>query len=178
MLSLVSILWCTHAASSIFVAVLRMSDQRFLVAYPVGLLYGCFALFRSVKGILSLALSAATDGRSVASPGDPPALPVSLLLACPVPSDDWRTPPTISRAALLRIWLASTIRGPALLLHHSVPREHAIAGAPLSVMLCIRGPQAGGRRREKRCMAISRAASLVATSASRAGRPRLGPRLA
>lgn len=48
MLSLVSILWCTHAASSIFVAVLRMSDQRFLVAYPVGLLYGCFALFRCV----------------------------------------------------------------------------------------------------------------------------------
>lgn len=49
MFSLVSILWCTHAASSIFVAVLRMSDQRFLVAYPVGLLYGCFALFRSVS---------------------------------------------------------------------------------------------------------------------------------
>lgn len=48
MLSLVSVLWCTHAASSIFVAVLRMSDQRLLVAYPVGLLYGCFALFRSV----------------------------------------------------------------------------------------------------------------------------------
>lgn len=25
-----------------------MSDQRFLVAYPVMLLYGCFALFRLV----------------------------------------------------------------------------------------------------------------------------------
>ncbi|KZT11040.1 Yip1-domain-containing protein [Laetiporus sulphureus 93-53] len=43
-LSTLSILWCTYAASGIFVAVLRMSDQRFLVAYPVGLLYGCFAL--------------------------------------------------------------------------------------------------------------------------------------
>jgi len=43
-LSLLSILWCTYAASGIFVAVLRMSDQRLLVAYPVGLLYGCFAL--------------------------------------------------------------------------------------------------------------------------------------
>ncbi|KAF9820313.1 hypothetical protein IEO21_01527 [Rhodonia placenta] len=43
-LSMLSILWCTYAASGIFVAVLRMSDQRFLVAYPVGLLYGCFAL--------------------------------------------------------------------------------------------------------------------------------------
>ena len=39
-----SIVWCTHSASSIFVAVLRMDHQRFLVAYPVGLLYGCFAL--------------------------------------------------------------------------------------------------------------------------------------
>ncbi|KAI0782332.1 Yip1-domain-containing protein [Abortiporus biennis] len=44
MLSLLSILWCTYSASGIFVAVLRMSEQRFLVAYPVGLLYGCFAL--------------------------------------------------------------------------------------------------------------------------------------
>lgn len=44
MLSLLSILWCTYSASGIFVTVLRMSDQRLLVAYPVGLLYGCFAL--------------------------------------------------------------------------------------------------------------------------------------
>jgi hypothetical protein len=43
-LSSLSIVWCTYAASGIFVAVLRMSDQRLLVAYPVGLLYGCFAL--------------------------------------------------------------------------------------------------------------------------------------
>ncbi|KAI0035557.1 Yip1-domain-containing protein [Vararia minispora EC-137] len=43
-LSSLSIAWCTWAASGIFVAVLQMSDQRFLVAYPVGLLYGCFAL--------------------------------------------------------------------------------------------------------------------------------------
>ncbi|WVQ72050.1 hypothetical protein IAR50_001594 [Cryptococcus sp. DSM 104548] len=43
-LSLVSIAWCTHSASAIFVAVLRMDHQRLLVAYPIGLLYGCFAL--------------------------------------------------------------------------------------------------------------------------------------
>ncbi|THH30792.1 hypothetical protein EUX98_g3396 [Antrodiella citrinella] len=43
-LSSLSILWCTYSASGIFVAVLRMSDQRLLVAYPIGLLYGCFAL--------------------------------------------------------------------------------------------------------------------------------------
>ena len=43
-LSVISIIWCTHSASSIFVAVLRMDRQRLLVAYPVGLLYGCFAL--------------------------------------------------------------------------------------------------------------------------------------
>ncbi|KAG8966811.1 hypothetical protein FRC03_011334 [Tulasnella sp. 419] len=45
LLSSISVLWCTYSASSIFVTVLRMSDQRLLVAYPVGLLYGCFALF-------------------------------------------------------------------------------------------------------------------------------------
>lgn len=50
MLSSLSIVWCTYAASGIFVAVLRMSDQRLLVAYPVGLLYGCFALL-SVFGV-------------------------------------------------------------------------------------------------------------------------------
>jgi len=44
-LAVISIVWCTYAASSIFVTILRMSDQRLLVAYPVGLLYGCFALF-------------------------------------------------------------------------------------------------------------------------------------
>ncbi|KAG6372333.1 Yip1-domain-containing protein [Boletus reticuloceps] len=44
LLSLLSIIWCTFSASGIFVAVLRMSDQHLLVAYPVGLLYGCFAL--------------------------------------------------------------------------------------------------------------------------------------
>ncbi|KAI0645907.1 Yip1-domain-containing protein [Trametes meyenii] len=42
--STLSILWCTYAASGIFVAVLRMSEQRLLLAYPIGLLYGCFAL--------------------------------------------------------------------------------------------------------------------------------------
>ena len=44
LLSTLSIIWCTYAASGIFVVVLRMSDQRLLVAYPIGLLYGCFAL--------------------------------------------------------------------------------------------------------------------------------------
>jgi protein YIPF5/7 len=44
LLSIISIIWCTYTASGIFVAVLRMSDQRLLVAYPIGLLYGCFAL--------------------------------------------------------------------------------------------------------------------------------------
>ncbi|EJU04454.1 Yip1-domain-containing protein [Dacryopinax primogenitus] len=43
-LSLLSVAWCTHSASAIFCAVLTMHDQRFLVAYPVALLYGCFGL--------------------------------------------------------------------------------------------------------------------------------------
>jgi protein YIPF5/7 len=52
-LSLLSILWCTYAASGIFVSVLRMSDQRLLIAYPIGLLYGCFALLSvfNVNGV-------------------------------------------------------------------------------------------------------------------------------
>ncbi|PVF94992.1 Yip1 domain-containing protein [Serendipita vermifera] len=52
-LSLFSILWCTYAASGIFVSVLRMSDQRLLIAYPIGLLYGCFALLSvfNVSGV-------------------------------------------------------------------------------------------------------------------------------
>jgi len=50
LVSLVSIIWCTYSASGIFVAVLRMSDQRLLVAYPIGLLYGCFALLSVFSG--------------------------------------------------------------------------------------------------------------------------------
>ncbi|KZW01895.1 Yip1-domain-containing protein [Exidia glandulosa HHB12029] len=43
-LAALSVSWCTYAASGIFVAVLRMTEQRFLVAYPISLLYSCFAL--------------------------------------------------------------------------------------------------------------------------------------
>jgi len=50
LLSFLSILWCTYSASGIFVAVLRMSDQRLLIAYPIGLLYGCFALLSIFNG--------------------------------------------------------------------------------------------------------------------------------
>jgi len=52
-LTILSILWCTYAASGIFVAVLQMSEQRLLVAYPVGLLYGCFALLTVFSGAAS-----------------------------------------------------------------------------------------------------------------------------
>lgn len=38
------ILWCCTSASGIFVSILRLSEQRLLVAYPVGLFYACFAL--------------------------------------------------------------------------------------------------------------------------------------
>lgn len=50
LLSIISILWATYAASGIFVVVLQMSDQRLLVAYPIGLLYGCFALLSIFNG--------------------------------------------------------------------------------------------------------------------------------
>ncbi|KAG0300783.1 hypothetical protein BGZ98_008904 [Dissophora globulifera] len=44
LLSALAIIWCTYSSSGFFTAVLGMNDQRFLVAYPVGLFYGCFAL--------------------------------------------------------------------------------------------------------------------------------------
>ncbi|KEI39593.1 uncharacterized protein L969DRAFT_49143 [Mixia osmundae IAM 14324] len=43
-LATLSILWCSYSASGIFVSVLQMSEQRLLVAYPVALFYGTFAL--------------------------------------------------------------------------------------------------------------------------------------
>ncbi|CAG8644987.1 12925_t:CDS:2 [Funneliformis caledonium] len=42
--SALAIIWCTYSSSTMFVTVLQMSEQRILVAYPVGLLYACFAL--------------------------------------------------------------------------------------------------------------------------------------
>ncbi|GAA5909778.1 hypothetical protein JCM8208_005456 [Rhodotorula glutinis] len=44
-LSSLSVLWCSYSASSIFSSVLHLSHQRFLVGYPVGLLYTAFSLF-------------------------------------------------------------------------------------------------------------------------------------
>ena len=48
-LAVLSIVWCTHSASGIFTAVLRMDRQRLLVAYPVGLFYACFSLLSIFK---------------------------------------------------------------------------------------------------------------------------------
>ena len=36
--------WSTYASSLMFVTVLQLRDQRILVAYPVALVYACFAL--------------------------------------------------------------------------------------------------------------------------------------
>eukprot|EP00164_Ancoracysta_twista_P000528 GFYU01000706.1.p1 GENE.GFYU01000706.1~~GFYU01000706.1.p1 ORF type:complete len:252 (-),score=57.71 GFYU01000706.1:161-916(-) len=36
--------WCCYAAASMFVVVLHMDEQKWLVGYPVGLFYVCFAL--------------------------------------------------------------------------------------------------------------------------------------
>ncbi|MCO5596205.1 hypothetical protein L7F22_050265 [Adiantum nelumboides] len=38
------ILWCSSSASGIFVSILGLSEQRFLIAYPLGLLYSSFAI--------------------------------------------------------------------------------------------------------------------------------------
>ena len=43
-LIIISILWSTYSASSMFVIILNMNDQRVLVAYPIGLAYSAFAI--------------------------------------------------------------------------------------------------------------------------------------
>ncbi len=43
-LALLVILWCTVNATRLFEKALGMQEQRYLVAYPVTMLYACFAL--------------------------------------------------------------------------------------------------------------------------------------
>eukprot|EP00903_Cladosiphon_okamuranus_P015888 g14674.t1 len=43
-LALVAVAWCTISATRLFEEYLDMRRQRYLVAYPVGLLYACFVL--------------------------------------------------------------------------------------------------------------------------------------
>ncbi|KAJ2827743.1 hypothetical protein FBU31_003092 [Coemansia sp. 'formosensis'] len=42
--ALLPIAWCTYSSATMFVSVLSMSEQRLLVAYPIGLFYTSFAL--------------------------------------------------------------------------------------------------------------------------------------
>lgn len=42
--ALLTISWCTFSATRTFEAALEMREQRYLIAYPVFLLYACFAL--------------------------------------------------------------------------------------------------------------------------------------
>lgn len=43
-LALLAVAWCTVSATRLFEEYLDMRRQRYLVAYPVGLLYACFVL--------------------------------------------------------------------------------------------------------------------------------------
>mmetsp|Transcript_23157 Transcript_23157/g.38101 ORF Transcript_23157/g.38101 Transcript_23157/m.38101 type:complete len:224 (-) Transcript_23157:164-835(-) len=43
-LTLLSIGWCTYMAAKMFVTLQDMTEQLLLIAYPIGLFYGCFAL--------------------------------------------------------------------------------------------------------------------------------------
>lgn len=49
-LSALTISWCSYSASAIFSSVLRLQEQRLLVAYPVGLVYAAFALLSVFDG--------------------------------------------------------------------------------------------------------------------------------
>jgi hypothetical protein len=43
-ISSISIFWCTYTATMFLEKHLSMREQRYLIAYPVFLLYACFAL--------------------------------------------------------------------------------------------------------------------------------------
>ena len=43
-LALLVIMWCTVNATRLFEKALSMQEQRYLIAYPVTMLYACFAL--------------------------------------------------------------------------------------------------------------------------------------
>lgn len=43
-LAVLSIVWSTYASTRLFEKAMNMSQQRWLVAYPVGLLYSVFTL--------------------------------------------------------------------------------------------------------------------------------------
>jgi len=42
--SILIISWCTSSAVRMFETALQMSQQRWLIAYPIGLLYACFVI--------------------------------------------------------------------------------------------------------------------------------------
>ena len=42
--SLLSVIWCTYTATRYIEAAFELVDQRYLIGYPVGLFYICFAL--------------------------------------------------------------------------------------------------------------------------------------
>jgi apolipoprotein N-acyltransferase len=44
LLSLLAIFWCAFSASRLFEKMLELAEQRWLVAYPLCLVYTCFAL--------------------------------------------------------------------------------------------------------------------------------------
>lgn len=43
-LGVTSVSWCTFSSSTYFVAAFGMQNQQILIAYPIFLLYSCFAL--------------------------------------------------------------------------------------------------------------------------------------
>jgi hypothetical protein len=43
-LAMLCILWSTHTASRFFEKALYMSEQKYLIAYPIVLVYSCFVL--------------------------------------------------------------------------------------------------------------------------------------
>jgi hypothetical protein len=44
MIALMFVIWCTYCASLMFVTGLSMKEQRWLVSYPILLIYSGFAL--------------------------------------------------------------------------------------------------------------------------------------
>lgn len=49
-IAIAAVFWCTYSSSGMFVTVLSMSNQRLLIAYPIGLFYAAFAILAVMTG--------------------------------------------------------------------------------------------------------------------------------
>ncbi|KAL5485455.1 hypothetical protein ACEPAI_8097 [Sanghuangporus weigelae] len=131
-LAAISIMWCTYAASGIFVVVLRMSQQRLLVAYPVGLLYGCFALLSVFNNAQPLVPSTCMSTSASPSPG--PSLEAGAA------SKNRHAPSAVEKQ---RMQLERLLKDPSKPAYIPPPPKEKTIRPPREMMKNVQGSSAG-----------------------------------